>query len=203
MTEVAVEPGGRRSADDRRRQLIGIGLGMLIDRPWHRITVDAVAQQAGISRGLLFHYFPTKQDYYAQLVRAASQRFLRATGPDPDAADPLASMIANFVSYMRKRSGPLVGLLRAAGQDPVLESIMERMHDELTDRVFAALGRPARSTAERLVVRSWWAMAEDLTVQWLSRDDIDQDRLDSLLFDTLSRVLDSVDAECRADPPAE
>ncbi|BDT94728.1 MULTISPECIES: TetR/AcrR family transcriptional regulator [Nocardia] len=194
MTEVAVA-GGRRSADDRRRQLIGIGLGMLIDRPWHQITVDAVAQEAGISRGLLFHYFPTKQDYYAQLVHAASQRFLRATGPDPDAADPLASMIANFVGYMRRRSGPLVGLLRAAGQDPVLESIMERMHDELTDRVFAALGRPARSTAERLVVRSWWAMAEDLTVQWLSRDDVDQDGLDRLLFDMLSRVLDSVDAE--------
>ncbi|WP_063021712.1 TetR/AcrR family transcriptional regulator [Nocardia niwae] len=200
MTDVAVEPSGRRSADDRRRQLIGIGLGMLIDRPWHQITVDAVAQQAGISRGLLFHYFPTKQDYYAQLVRAASQRFLRATGPDPDAADPLASMIANFVGYMRKRSGPLVGLLRAAGQDPVLEAIMERMHDELTDRVFAALGRPARSTAERLVVRSWWAMAEDLTVQWLSRDDVDQDRLDLLLFDTLSRVLDSVDIGRVADP---
>ncbi|WP_454199435.1 TetR/AcrR family transcriptional regulator [Nocardia sp. Marseille-Q1738] len=195
MTDVAVQPGGRRSAEDRRGQLIGIGLGMLIDRPWHQITVDAVAQQAGISRGLLFHYFPTKQDYYAQLVRAATQRFLRATGPDQDAADPLASMIANFVGYMRRRSGPLVGLLRAAGQDPVLESIMEQLHDELTDRVFAALGRDEPTTAQRLVVRSWWAMAEDLTVQWLARDDVDQHRLDRLLFDTLSRVLDSVDAE--------
>ncbi|WP_330232622.1 TetR/AcrR family transcriptional regulator [Nocardia sp. NBC_00508] len=195
MTEAAAEPGGRRSADDRRRQLIGIGLGMLLDRPWHQITVDAVAQQAGISRGLLFHYFPTKQDYYAQLVRAAAQRFLRGTGPDPDAADPLASMIANFVGYMRRRSGPLVSLLRAAGQDPVLESIMERMHDELTDRVFDALGRAEPTTAERLVVRSWWAMAEDLTVQWLARADVDQNLLDRLLFDTLSRVLDSVDAE--------
>ncbi|WP_067462665.1 TetR/AcrR family transcriptional regulator [Nocardia amamiensis] len=195
MTEVAAEPGGRRSAQDRRSQLIGIGLAMLIDRPWHQITIDAVAQQAGISRGLLFHYFPTKQDYYAQLVRAATLRFLRATGPDTDAADPLASMIANFVGYMRRRSGPLVGLLRAAGQDPVLESIMEQLHDELTDRVFSALGRDEPTTAQRLVVRSWWAMAEDLTVQWLARDDVDQNRLDGLLFDTLSRVLDSVDAE--------
>ncbi|MEV6324584.1 TetR/AcrR family transcriptional regulator [Nocardia sp. NPDC051787] len=199
MTDVAVEPGGRRKAEDRRRQLIGIGLGMLIDRPWHQITVDAVAQQAGISRGLLFHYFPTKQDYYAQLVRAATQRFLRATGPAEDAADPLASMIANFVGYMRRRSGPLVGLLRAAGQDPVLESIMEQLHDELTDRVFAALRRDEPTTAQRLVVRSWWAMAEDLTVQWLARDDVDQHRLDRLLFDTLSRVLESVDAERAAE----
>ncbi|MFR9751706.1 TetR/AcrR family transcriptional regulator [Nocardia sp. 004] len=194
MTEGAAQARGRRSADDRRRQLIGIGLGMLIDRPWHQITVDAVAKQAGISRGLLFHYFPTKQDYYAQLVGAAAKRFLRATGPDPE-ADPLESMIANFVRYMRRRSGPLVGLLRAAGQDPVLESIIDQMHDELTDRVFTALGRVAASPGERLLVRSWWAMAEELTVQWLGRDDVDQDQLDSLLFETLSRVLDSAAAE--------
>ncbi|WP_036528906.1 TetR/AcrR family transcriptional regulator [Nocardia sp. CNY236] len=190
MTDTTAGSGRRRSAEDRRGQLIGIGLGMLVDRPWHQITVDAVAHRAGISRGLLFHYFPTKQDYYAQLVRAAARRFLRAIDSDPG-ADPLRSMIAHFVRYMRRRSGPVIGLLRAAGQDPVIEAIIEQLHDELTDRVFAALGRAAPSTAERLLVRSWWAMAQELTAQWLVRDDVDQDRLDELLFITLSRVLDS------------
>ncbi|PZO99700.1 MAG: TetR/AcrR family transcriptional regulator, partial [Dermacoccus nishinomiyaensis] len=37
--------------DERRRQLLGIGLKMLTERPIQDVALDAVAEEAGISRG--------------------------------------------------------------------------------------------------------------------------------------------------------
>ncbi|MQA26173.1 MAG: TetR family transcriptional regulator, partial [Micromonosporaceae bacterium] len=62
----------RMPADDRRRQLVGLGLQMLTEVPIQDLSVDKVAAAAGISRGLLFHYFPTKRDFYIAVVRAAA-----------------------------------------------------------------------------------------------------------------------------------
>nr|MCU0297738.1 TetR/AcrR family transcriptional regulator [Candidatus Nanopelagicales bacterium] len=72
----------RMAPEDRRRQLIGVGLRMLTERPIQAVSVDAVAAEVGISRGLLFHYFPTKTDYYDAVLDAAVRRTLRNTEPD-------------------------------------------------------------------------------------------------------------------------
>ncbi len=71
----------RFTADDRRKQLIRIGLMMLRTRPIHELSIDDVAGEAGISRGLLFHYFPSKRDFYVAVISAAGRRLLRVTKP--------------------------------------------------------------------------------------------------------------------------
>src|SRR5215210_6609740 len=73
----------RLSADERRRQLVGIGLAKIVEKPIQDVSLDDVAAEAGISRGLLFHYFPTKTDFYLACIAAAGRRMLRTTAPDP------------------------------------------------------------------------------------------------------------------------
>src|SRR3954462_7325508 len=63
----------RRTAGDRRAQLVEIGLELLPTTPVQELTIDEVARRAGISRSLLFHYFPTKRDYYTAVTRAAAR----------------------------------------------------------------------------------------------------------------------------------
>src|SRR6187200_3124693 len=80
-----VRPVRRRlSADDRRRQLVGIGLAKIVESPIQDLSLDEVAAEAGISRGLLFHYFPTKTDFYLACISAAGRRMLRTTAPDEE-----------------------------------------------------------------------------------------------------------------------
>ena len=82
MLNSVSDPVRRRlSADDRRRQLVGIGLSRIVDTPIQDLSLDAVAAEAGISRGLLFHYFPTKTDFYLACIAAAGRRILRTTAP--------------------------------------------------------------------------------------------------------------------------
>ena len=70
----------RLTHSDRRRQLVGIGLAKLVDKPMWDLSIDEVAAEAGISRGLLFHYFPTKRDFYVACIQAAGRRILRNRG---------------------------------------------------------------------------------------------------------------------------
>ena len=95
----------RLPAEDRRRQLVGIGLMMLRNRPIHELSIDAVAEEAGISRGLLFHYFPTKRDFYIAVISAAGRRLLRVTKPDPTLPpdEQLRQMLLAFVAFVSRR----------------------------------------------------------------------------------------------------
>jgi AcrR family transcriptional regulator len=106
----------RLTADDRRKQLIGIGLRQLTDRPIHELSLDEIAAEAGISRGLLFHYFPTKRDYYTAVVQAAANRLIRQTTPDPDAppVEQLAQSLDAYVAFVERRREPYLALFRGA-----------------------------------------------------------------------------------------
>ena len=59
LNSVSAPVRRRLSASDRRRQLVSIGLAKIVETPIQDLSLDDVAAEAGISRGLLFHYFPT------------------------------------------------------------------------------------------------------------------------------------------------
>jgi AcrR family transcriptional regulator len=155
----------RLRQDDRRRQLIGIGLEILSTKPIHALSVDEVAARAGISRGLLFHYFDTKQDYYAAVVRAAARRLLGAAQAGPEVAPDrqLTAVVAAFVGFVERHREPYLAFLHGGAGDPQIQEIYEGVRDALTDRALAATGVPA-SPVTRLAVRGWWALVESLAV---------------------------------------
>ena len=82
----------RPSLDTRRAQLIAQGMAFFGTRPYDTVSIDDIAEAAGISKGMLYHYFPTKRDYYAavsfndvpagkRVRQAAPRRSLRRRRP--------------------------------------------------------------------------------------------------------------------------
>ncbi|WP_344211679.1 TetR/AcrR family transcriptional regulator [Kribbella sancticallisti] len=171
-------PNGRRrrlTADDRRRQLVGIGLMMLRTQPIHDLSIDAVAAEAGISRGLLFHYFPTKRDFYIAVVSAAGRRLLRVTKPDPSlpADEQLRQMLLSFVAFVTRRRDSYISFVRgAAGGDIYVVEIYAETRAALTTRVLNLLDLPPETdqpaSRDRLTIHAWLAYVEDLTLEWSS-----------------------------------
>ena len=184
-------PRTRLSADDRRHQLIGIGLRLLITTPIHALSIDEVAAQAGISRSLLFHYFPTKRDYYAAVVRAASRRMLSdtATAPEVAAPDRLRATLNSLVAFVDRRREPYLAFVRgAAGGDAWVLEIYEETRAVMVDLMLAALGLPAdadASTPLRLQIRGWIAYAEELALHWTREPGLDRAELIDALEETL------------------
>ncbi len=161
----------RLSAEDRRKQLVGIGLMMLRTQPIHELSIDAVAAEAGISRGLLFHYFPTKRDFYVEVMSAAGRRLLRVTKPDPTlpAEEQLRQMLLSFVAFVTRRRDSYISFVRgAAGGDVFVVEVYAATRAGLTTRVLDLLGEPIQEPASpiRMTVHAWLAYVEDLTIEW-------------------------------------
>ncbi|MDT0305437.1 TetR/AcrR family transcriptional regulator [Streptomyces sp. DSM 44917] len=182
----------RLSGADRRRQLIGIGLRMLTKRPIHELVLDEVAAEAGISRGLLFHYFPTKSDYYAAVVRAAARRLVRATEPRADAppGEQLVEVLDTFVAFLERRRDLYLALFRgASGGADYLVEIYDRTRDVFTERTITGLG-PVEVTPElTLVVRGWFSFVEDVALTWAQDRPFPREDLLRLLADALPALL--------------
>src|SRR3954465_9328590 len=92
----------RLNPEARRAQLIDLGVEMLATRRLDELSVELIAKAAGISRGLLFHYFPSKQEFHLEVARAAAAEMIRRTQPDPALApvDALRAALPSFVDYV-------------------------------------------------------------------------------------------------------
>lgn len=99
--------------EDRRRQLIGIGLRKLVEQPIQDLSLDEVAAEAGVSRGLLFHYFPTKTGFHSAVVEAATRRVLRNVRPDPGVAgeEAVAQIAERFIAQIVRRRDSYLALV--------------------------------------------------------------------------------------------
>jgi AcrR family transcriptional regulator len=191
-TSPASEPGPlRRSAGDRRAQLVQIGLELLPTTPVQELTIDEVARRAGISRSLLFHYFATKRDYYTAVTRAAAdllwEHLLPRPGTPPEVQ--VIGMLDRYVGWVETfRETHLAFVRGAAGGDPWVSEVYEETRTRLVDVALAALGLPDDALRRQLVL-AWFAFTEDLVGQWTREPTtMTREELLVLLRDVLDRL---------------
>jgi AcrR family transcriptional regulator len=171
----------RLSAEDRKKQLVKIGLMMLRDKPIHELSIDAIAGEAGISRGLLFHYFPSKRDYYLAVISAAGRRLLRVTKPDESLPpeEQLREMLVQFVAFIARRRTAYISFVRgAAGGDDFAVEVYDETRARLTKRVLTYLGNPdvadEPASTDYLRIHAWLSYTEDLAIEWSGLPEADR-----------------------------
>lgn len=162
------EPSGQRlSREERRAQLVALGLRLLETVPFRALSIDDVAERAGISRSLLFHYFPTKLDYLTAVVHAAADHVLDLTAV-PDGAstqDGTRAIITALVRYIQRRRDNYVAVLRSGRSvDPVLEEVVDGMHRVISQRILDSLGISDPGPMAMVLTRSWLAGTEELAL---------------------------------------
>jgi AcrR family transcriptional regulator len=178
----------RMSPESRREQLLDLGTRLLSTRTLDEISIELLAEEAGISRGLLYHYFGNLQEFHVAVVRRAVEDIYAITAPR-DIEDPLEQLavsVGAYLDYVSENYTGYVSLIRAAaGGNEELRTIYRDARRSLTDRIFeiagpeqlAALG-VVDSPATRLLLDAWAAMVETAVVSWvddphgMSRDDL-------------------------------
>src|SRR3954462_601987 len=73
----------RLEVDERRRRLLDLGADLFARHAYDELSMAAIARAAGISKALLYHYFPSKQAYFAATLEQAAAGLAEATEPDP------------------------------------------------------------------------------------------------------------------------
>jgi AcrR family transcriptional regulator len=177
MSRVTTSTRVRMSPEDRRAQLLELGAKLLATRTLDEISIELLAEEAGISRGLLYHYFGNKQEFHVAVVRQAVEELFAITAPR-DLVDPLEQLsvsLGAYLDYVSENYTGYVSLIRAAaGGNEELRAIYQEARRALTDRIFeiagpeelAALG-VEDSPATRLLVDGWAAMVETVVVAWV------------------------------------
>lgn len=95
-TTTTSSSGGARSRltpEQRRTQLLDLGVSLLATSSLDELTIDVLAEEAGISRGLLYHYFGNKHDFREAVVRRAVDDLVTQTAP-PEGGEPLERLLA-------------------------------------------------------------------------------------------------------------
>lgn len=181
----------RLSPAERREQLITLGTRMLRERALEDISIGEIAEQAGISRGLLFHYFPTKQDFHLAIIQHANAALLERTTPDPTLSmfDMLRDAVERYIDYVTENRTSYLALLRGpASASPELVTLVNATRMALVDRILGEAPLPVDDPDRprlRLAVRGWIAFVEETTLTWLREEPITREELVDMLVSSL------------------
>ncbi|MEO3973082.1 TetR/AcrR family transcriptional regulator [Streptomyces sp. CAU 1734] len=172
----------RMGVEERRQQLIGVALELFSARSPDDVSIDEIASAAGISRPLVYHYFPGKQSLYeAALRRAADQLALSFREPreGPPGAR-LLRVMKRFFDFVEghgpgfsalMRGGPAVG---STTTNAMIDEVRQAAYDQIMSHLDIA-DPPVRLT---LVVRSWVSLAEATALLWLDGREIPRAELE-------------------------
>jgi len=188
----------RLENDQRRAQLLALGVQAFSERTYDDVSIDDIAKAAGISKGLLYHYFPTKRDLYLAGLRATAAELIASTtaATSDMAMPPLERMRAGLDAYLdhvSRHARPFVALMRGGiGSDPEVVSVIEGVRATYVERFLEkAEGTPlaglllANRPLVRLAVRGWIGFVEAASLEWLQKKDVEREVLRNMLVDAL------------------
>jgi AcrR family transcriptional regulator len=194
----------RLSPDDRRNELLALGAEVFGQRPYDDVRIDEIAERAGVSRALMYHYFPHKRAFFAAVVRAEGERLFEATNAAPD---PEASMFnqvrEGVLAYLRYDEehphGAWAAYIGIGASDPILRGIEDvdndRQANRIITRIHEAIGGEMDSKVERdlrVTIYGWLAFTFEMCRQRLIDPSIDAgyvaDACAHTLLDAIGRV---------------
>src|SRR3954470_13406333 len=115
-------PRVRLDNDARRAQLLLLARKAFSEQSYDEVSIDNLAREAKISKGLLYHYFPTKRDLYIAGLTEIANELVAAITMVPDDAPPIERVrmgLDAYLGYVMDHSRSFVSLMRGGiGSDP-------------------------------------------------------------------------------------
>ncbi|KOV62341.1 TetR family transcriptional regulator [Streptomyces sp. NRRL WC-3618] len=189
----------RLSTGERREQLLSVGARLFSESPYDDVWIEQVAEIAGVSRGLLYHYFPNKRDFFAAVVERESERMLRMTAavPGVPAREQLAANLDAFLAYVEEHAHGYRAFHRAdASGDQAVRKVYQRALAAQERQILVALaadpefGRLSEERPElRLAVRGWLAFTTAVCLEWLRGSDLSREQVRDLCARSLLGTL--------------
>ncbi len=174
----------RLHLDKRRAQLLDLGIDLFSRQAYEDNSIDGVAEAAGISKGLLYHYFRNKREFYVETVRAASRRLQLLTTPDP-ALPPPAQLRAAIDAHLRyiQEHGPVYAAVYRSGVAiaPEVGDILEEHRDVVIRYFLRAMAISRPRPVLRAALRAWIAMVEGASLGWIADPTVSRDDFRELL----------------------
>jgi AcrR family transcriptional regulator len=179
----------RLDNDERRRRLLELGAALFTRHAYDEISMAQIAREAGISKALLYHYFPSKQDYFVATLATGAEELRRRIEPDPSLppAEALTRSVDAYLGWIEDNADAYAKLLQSAATVPEVRELVEAVRTATVERILEGLG--AREPAARIAVRGWLWFMDGACLDWIGRRDVERPQLLGLLLGTLFGAL--------------
>jgi AcrR family transcriptional regulator len=189
----------RLDTDERRAQLLQLARKAFSDRSYDEVSIDDLAREAKISKGLLYHYFPTKRDLYVAGLREIADELIERCTKIPANLPPIERVKAGLDAYLDhvwQHSRAFVSLMRGGiGSDPEVMVVVEDVRTKLFEAFLAETPFTAVTAKDpkfQIAVRGWIGFVESASLDWCANPRLDRPALRDFLAQVLLGILQSV-----------
>lgn len=186
----------RLEPDERREQILACAIKLFGERPYSAVSTTELAQEAGVARGLINHYFGTKRDLYLEVVRKMVTFPEHAVEhlPKGSLAERVDAAVAWFLDMVSVHPKTWLAAIGAegVGDDPEVERILAEADDTAADRVLEAVDLADLTTHRdelHAMIRTYGALVKAAAREWLVRGTMPRDHVQLLLTNTLLSIL--------------
>ena len=180
----------RLDVEERRRRLLELGTTLFARHDYDALSMAAIAREAGISKALLYHYFPSKQAYFVATLEQKATELAGRIAPDPalPPRDQLAASLDVFLRWVQEQGDAYAKLVRSAGAVPEVREVMEEVREATAELILSGLARP-EAPVRRTAVRAWLWFMDGAILDWVEHADVTRQELHALLLRTLEGAL--------------
>jgi len=180
----------RLENDERRRRLLELGADLFTKHAFDEISMAQIAREAGISKALLYHYFPSKQEYFVATLASGAEELRRRVEPDPELppAEALTAAVDAYLAWIEANAKAYEKLLQSAATVPEVRELVEGVRATTIDRLLEGIGATGNPAA-RTAVRGWLWFMDGACLDWIAHRDLDRGQLLGLVLGTLFGAL--------------
>jgi AcrR family transcriptional regulator len=186
--------------EERRAQILRVAAKLFSERHYDAVSTSEVAQEAGVARGLVNHYFRTKRELYVEVVRSMLEvpddLFPASTGDESERLAVLSDAVDRWLRTVKANRGTWLACIGAQGfgHDPELQTVREQARRQIIDQLIAlAWGPPEQASVQvRAVMRGYEGFAQAITADWLQGGRLPRRDVHELLVEGLVALIDGV-----------
>lgn len=182
----------RMDVDERRRQLLERGAELFTTHSYDELSMNKIAAEVGISKALLYHYFPSKQAFFEETLSTWAEELRLRTEPDRELTpvEQLTTSLDAFLAMVEENAGAYRNLMQSATGVPEIRDLIEEVRRATAERILGGLypDDPAPPKA-RIAVSGWLWFMDGACLNWIEHRDVEREELRDLLLGVLMGAL--------------
>ncbi|MFI7503604.1 TetR/AcrR family transcriptional regulator [Streptomyces sp. NPDC049687] len=165
----------RLSVEERRSQLLDAALTLFAHRLPEDVSLDDVAEAAGVSRPLVYRYFPGgKQQLYEAALRSAAEELQHCFDEPHDGPllPRLARALDRYLGFVGRHDAGFSALLQGGSvvETSRTTAIVDGVRRSAAEHIYSHLGVVDPGPRLRMTVRMWITAVEAASLIWLDED---------------------------------
>ena len=182
----------RMTTEARREQLLAFGRQHFAEHGYDAMPMEAIAERAGVSKGLLYHYFGNQRGFYMETVRAVTDEVIAIIEPPADLPFDQAfrAMVTRFVGYVREHGAIYTALVRGGlGSDGEVNELLDRVRASSMSRILERLDIRQPSALSQIAIYGWVSFVENACAEWTVTGGASSGQLIDLFISAFEPVL--------------